>query len=320
MKKKRRSPYDIEDVMNRDKCSKEEAIKTINELKMKTSGSKKSYIKRYGKELGEQKYREFCSKSSHTKEKYQQKYGEIWEEKWNDYLKTKDSMSLDFHIKKYGEEIGTMKYNERINSVTHTLENMIEKYGEEIGTMKYNEMIEKRSYSCSKDGLINKFGIQIAEEICLSKSNKGHNNGMYGKVSPEGSGNGWSGWYKDIHFRSILELSYLLYLDENNIEYKSAETKEYEVQYRYNNSDRTYKPDFIVNDEIIEIKPKNLINSEINKLKFDSARKQYGTKFKILTEKDFPQIVDISPLVESGVVRLMERYQRKYNENNKNRG
>jgi hypothetical protein len=33
---------------------------------------------------------------------------------------------------------------------------------------------------------------------------------MYGKPSPQGSGNGWSGWYKGKYFRSIMELSFIV--------------------------------------------------------------------------------------------------------------
>lgn len=316
--KKKRNPYNIEDVIERDTCTREEAIKTINELKNKTSGSLKSFQNRYGEVEGKIRYTEFCKKSANTREKYQEKYSDKWEEKWNDYLKTKDSMSLGFHINKYGTELGVIKYKERISEVEQSLNKMIERFGIEEGTEKYNKMIEKRSYSCSNKGLIEKFGEEKTKQICLSKSLKGEQNGMYGKPSPKKSGNGWSGWFNDIYFRSLLELLYLVYLTNNNIEYKSAETKEFEVEYFYNGSKRTYKPDFIVNEEIIEIKPKNLINSEINKIKFESARKKFGERFKILTENDFQQINKISELIENGKVKLIERYQRKYNENFKN--
>jgi len=318
MKKKRRSPYNIENVMERDNCTREVAIETINELKSRTSGSKGSFIKRYGKELGEQQYKEFCEKSAITKEKFQSKYGDKWEQKWNEYLQTKDSMSLEFHIKKYGKDIGKQKYNERKQSVIQTLDNMIKRYGKDIGTQKYSEMIEKRSYSCTKEGLIEKFGEDKALEICKSRINRGEDNGMFGRPSPEGSGNGWSGWYKGKHFRSLLELSYMIYLSENNIDYKTAETKEYEVIYEYNNGKITYRPDFIVDEKIIEIKPSNLVNTEINKIKFIEAKNIFGKNFKVLTEKDFPQLRDITKFIENGDVKLMDRYQRRYDENYKN--
>ena len=39
---------------------------------------------------------------------------------------------------------------------------------------------------------------------------RGKNNHMYGKPSPNGSGNGWSGHYGSFYFRSLLELSFLI--------------------------------------------------------------------------------------------------------------
>lgn len=318
MKKKRKNPYNVEDVMERDNLTREEALKTIQELKDRTSGSLKSFQKRYGEVEGKIRYDEFCAKSAITKEKYQEKYGDIWEEKWIDYLKAKDSMSLEFHINKYGKELGLQKYQERLNAVKQSLEKMIERYGEEDGTKRFNDMNEKRSYSCSTEGLIEKYGEERTKLINKSKSLPGELNGMYGIPPPPGAGNGWSGWYKGLHFRSLLELSYMVYLDEKNINYATAETKDYEVVYEYNSSKKTYRPDFIVDDKIVEIKPLNLINTEINKIKFKEAQKLFGSKFEVLTEKDFPQINDISSLIESGVVKLMERYERKYNENYKN--
>jgi hypothetical protein len=44
----------------------------------------------------------------------------------------------------------------------------------------------------------------------LSILNSGSKNKMYGKPSPQGSGNGWSGWYKGWYFRSLIELSYMV--------------------------------------------------------------------------------------------------------------
>ena len=42
---------------------------------------------------------------------------------------------------------------------------------------------------------------------------------MYGRFSPRGSGNGWSGWYKEWYFRSLLELSYMINETKFNMGY-----------------------------------------------------------------------------------------------------
>lgn len=315
----RHNPYNLEQVMKRHKLSKADAQKKIDNLKERTSGSKSTYIKRYGKELGELKYKEFCEKSSHTKEKYIEKFGkDEGIKRWNEYLKTKDSTSLKFHIQKYGEKLGKIKYDERIDAIKQTLENMQSKYGTEEGLKRYNEMNQKRSYSCSTKGLTEKFGCERAQSINNSKSLPGKLNGMYGKPSPQGSGNGWSGWYKGQHFRSVLELSYMKHLNDMSIDFETAETKEYEVYYCKDGIERTYKPDFLVGSNVIEIKPHNLINTKENKLKFAAALNKFGDNFKILTEKDFEVISDISGMIESGEVILMERYHKKYLERKNN--
>jgi hypothetical protein len=116
------------------------------------------------------------------------------------------------------------------------------------------------------------YGDNKAEEIKkkISKASSGKNNGMYGKPTPRGSGNGWSGWYKNRYFRSLLELSYMFYLDKNNIKFESAECEKFRIKYEIDNVERTYVPDFylIDFDKIIEIKPQKLINSKLNKIKF----------------------------------------------------
>ena len=309
--KKRNNPYDFKYVMERDNCSEEDAKRKVQEFKNKTSCSKEGFIKRYGDVEGLKKFEEFSKKSAHTVETFRKKYGENWKIQWEKYLKSKDSMSELFHKKKYGE-LWEEKMQERKLGVSVSLEMMIERYGENEGLKRFKEMNEKRSYSCSTEGLIQNHGIDNALKINESKSLKGSRNGMYGKPTPQGSGNGWSGWYKGIYFRSILELSYIKYLTDNQIEFKSAETKEYEVSYSFEGSDRTYKADFVINDEIIEIKPKRLINTKQNYFKFLAAKEKFGEKFKVLTEDNFPVITSIKELVESGEVKLIERYQKKY--------
>jgi hypothetical protein len=122
----------------------------------------------------------------------------------------------------------------------------------------------------------------------LSKANSGSNNPMYGIPSPKKTGNGWSGHYKNYYFRSLLELSYLKYLINNNIEFDKGENKNYQVKYELNGIERTYHPDFflIKTSEVIELKPKKIINSYINKIKFENALKKFGSNFKVLTEDD----------------------------------
>lgn len=131
--------------------------------------------------------------------------------------------------------------------------------------------------------------IIISKKLSLSRI--GEKNPMYGKPSPKGSGNGWSGYYLDFYFRSLLELSYIHYLVENDINFENAEKKIYTVKYILNGEKRTYRPDFYLIDtnKIIEIKPSALVNSYLNKIKFTAAKNKFNN-FNIITEKDINKL------------------------------
>lgn len=159
------------------------------------------------------------------------------------------------------------------------------------------------------------FGKKRAIEISKkrSKAVSGKNNPMYGKPSPKGSGNGWSGWYKGFYFRSILELSFLF--DHENV--ISAEN--IKISYiDYFGCNRTYHPDYRYNEIIYEMKPKRLIQSPLNKLKFAAAQqycKQNNLKFVILTEFDIT--VDYKRIKEkylAGEIKFLEKYDKKMKE------
>lgn len=119
---------------------------------------------------------------------------------------------------------------------------------------------------------------------------------MYGKPSPIGSGNGWSGWYKNIYFRSILELSTMIYFEKNNIKFESAER--YRIPYFFFERERTYCPDFYLpqTDEYIECKYSKLINTP-NVLAKSKAAKEHFNKFKFITEKDVPLVTNEQLLI-----------------------
>lgn len=131
----------------------------------------------------------------------------------------------------------------------------------------------------------------------LSLASSGEKNPMYGQPPPKGSGNGWSGYYKNTHFRSLNELFYLKYLIDNNIEFDNGEKKKYRVKYEFNGRKRSYGMDFYLleSDEYIEIKPKKLTKSPTNSAKFEAARKAYGNKFKVLTEDDL-KVIDVDTM------------------------
>lgn len=211
---------------------------------------------------------------------------------------------------RFGEEKGK-KFRQKMSEATSGENNP--RYGVDV-TKEQRERMSKAQIGKTYE---DKFGKEGAIEMRkkLSKALSGEKNPMYGKPSPQGSGNGWSGWYKGFYFRSILELSFLkVNLNEN---LKSAEY--IKIPYiDYNGVKRNYLPDFILNDkELIEIKPLSLINSLENKLKFEAAKKyceENNLIFKVFTENDFKvlSIDEIRELKENNEIKFIERYEEKY--------
>lgn len=159
---------------------------------------------------------------------------------------------------------------------------------------------------------------QIAKKHSLSTS--GEKNNMYGKPSPQGSGNGWCGWYKNYFFRSILELSFIInYIEKNNYLIKSAEY--IKIPYIFNGIKRNYLPDYIdkENKILYEIKPYHLIKSKENQTKFNSANDwciNNNYHFKVLSEYDFPKFktIDIIQLRKNNLIKFIDRYEIKFKE------
>ena len=117
------------------------------------------------------------------------------------------------------------------------------------------------------------------------QNSSGKNNPMYGKPSPQGSGNGWKGWYKGFFFRSLREACFMIRMDEEGKEWKSGES--ISIPYEFEGKSRTYHPDFIIGNKIIEIKPKRLINSSLILAKTKAAKNfcsQNGYEYEIFEE------------------------------------
>jgi len=120
---------------------------------------------------------------------------------------------------------------------------------------------------------VEKYGQEEADRLLLqtkqkhSENNSGAGNPMYGKPAPNGAGNGWKGWYKGLFFRSLRELCFMI---ENDGKFKSAE--KIRIPYQFDGKQRTYAPDFIMGNKLIEIKPLKLHDSPNNLAKFSAAK------------------------------------------------
>ena len=67
----------------------------------------------------------------------------------------------------------------------------------------------------------------------------------------KGSGRGKKGWYKEFFCDSSWELAYVIYCLEHNINIKRNTEKR---KYEWNGKVKNYIPDFVVNNELVEIK------------------------------------------------------------------
>lgn len=153
------------------------------------------------------------------------------------------------------------------------------------------------------------------KKVRQSAASSGSNNPMYGKPTPIGSGNGWSGWYKGWYFRSLRELSFVVDLDMNGIPWSSADTAKYRIPYiDYNGSKRTYTPDFVVGSSVVEIKPIKLHNTATNTRKRLAAEEfcaNIGMTYIIVDAKMMSDD-DIFEFVTTGRVILLPRYKERF--------
>lgn len=164
---------------------------------------------------------------------------------------------------------------------------------------------------------INKYGQEHADQLLTEYKNKksiamsGEKNHMYGKASPQGSGNGISGWFNGMFFRSLLELNFLVTCHKLNYNVRSAECKEFQVKYPGIDFERNYYPDFILNDKyIVECKPIRLVQTINNQAKIKAAMEKWGSeKFKVISPPKF-SIYRIPKLIEEGLIKLTERSEK----------
>jgi hypothetical protein len=114
----------------------------------------------------------------------------------------------------------------------------------------------------------------------------------------EGSSRSKHGWYNGFWCDSSYELAYLIYCLDHNI--KIERNKKY-YEYEYEGKIHKYYPDFIVNNELVEIKnyESELTNAKLksvnekitiyyrNTIKpfIDYVKQKYGKKFIELYEK-----------------------------------
>jgi hypothetical protein len=266
----------------------------------------------------------------------QKEYETAYRNRLNNFIKHNNDLCTSCILKKqYSSGARTSIFKEM--NIANTGKTLEERFGKEKADLTKSKMSDANSGTSNSNygGKYSKgfaedhlytggktyeelYGVEKATSMKDNLSNKfrGELNPMFGKPSPKGSGNGWSGHYKDVYFRSLLELRYLIYLTENKIHFENGELKKNSIPYvDFDGTNRNYFPDFVLDDgSVIEIKPKNLINSANNKCKFMKATQLFGSKFIILTEEDIPVVTieEYTNLFESGALVFDDRYKEKF--------
>lgn len=182
-----------------------------------------------------------------------------------------------------------------------------------------NPMYKKTIFQCWSKKYDNDTVIKKIKQYKqkLSEMSTGDQNNMFGKPSPVGSGNGWSGWYNNWYFRSLLELSYMIKVIERfKISWESAEKREYAISYKDKNGNmRTYFPDFVLSKKyVIECKPVKLQSTDEVKRKKMAAIALYGDK-KLIYKIRCVKLLSyhrLKQLIEDGKVTLTRKYQDRF--------
>ncbi len=202
----------------------------------------------------------------------QSKYSKVSNSVSNKELRKRSHRCIEYWIDK-GFDYNTAKLKVRKVNDTSSLKYYTEKFGKVDGYIKYTEN--------------NKL-----------KANYGKQNPQYGKPAPIGSGNGISGYYKQYYFRSLYEYFAIKQFESNSIEFSvnDVSVKKHKnkvtIPYNYNGNEKTYIPDFIINNNtIVEVKPTYQLNTEIVKLKIKALENFINSNdrykfYKVLTEND----------------------------------
>lgn len=205
-----------------------------------------------------------------------------------------------------GKKLEDIVGDERATKIRQTLS------AQRTGAKNHNFGGAHQKFPVRTGTLVQQFGEEKAAQIRkkLSDASRGEKNGMFGIPTPKRAGAGISGHYKSNYFRSLLELSYIIHLENAGIEFLSCDgRKDFKFQYCTGDVNRTYFPDFYIpsDNTIVEVKPARLIQSEVNILKADAVKKT-GVLFKFVTEDDVPRIdkATLLKLIKGGEVTIDE--------------
>lgn len=209
-------------------------------------------------------------------------------------LSDKYRVSIDFinevTIRKFSERNG--KYDRYKNEVENLCNTTTLNY------IEIGNILGLQAYQVKR--IANKFKIKH-QTIKKPPKNGGNSRGLMGK-------------YKDMYFRSLLELSYMIELEQLGINFNLCERKDIHIPYTgIDNKIHHYTPDFVVEDSIIEIKPLKWQSTQTNKLKFIAATNfcnRNNLAFRVIEPNI--QLDNIINLYRNNAITFSEYYNSKF--------
>lgn len=224
--------------------------------------------------------------------------------------------------KKYGDdwEVHYSAWKQKLSDVTSGEKNpMYGRHDHTTGLKTYALQITGKS-------LEEIHGKEKADDIKerVSIALRGSNNPAYGK-SYQSGGKSVKGYYKGKYFRSLFEYSFMKHLEKIGCSLDAdVEYENFLIKYEFNNSERTYRPDFYdkLHNVVYEVKPYYAINraTNINKAKWSAAKEYFallGIEFTIVSELDFQKITFDDALKDQSVFwkeETFEYFKRKKND------
>lgn len=203
-----------------------------------------------------------------------------------------------------GKKIEEIVGEERASRIRKTLSE------QRTGEKNHNFGGRHQKFKIRTGTLEEQFGAEKASKIRskMSLATSGEKNPMFGRPTPKKAGSGISGHYKTYYFRSLLELSTIIHLEAQGIEFIPCDGRsEFKFIYEMDGTTRTYYPDFYLTktDEIIEVKPKRLVTVRQNTLKSEAVQRS-GRKFKFVSEEEVPRIkkADLLEMINAGSVTI----------------
>ena len=214
-----------------------------------------------------------CSRSciTTTRNKKWAVGGEAWREKWGEEADTKME-----------------EYRMKLSAATSGEKNPIYGRQRSAATKAKLSIWHKRPNS-------ERFGSEKAKEISkkISLQTTGEKNPAYGKIYARG-GRSVKGYYKEKFFRSLLEYSFMKYVESTDVSLDNLDYENFLIPWVNElGVNRTYRPDFchFASKTVYEVKQSYMV--QYCKLKHEAASlylKERGLTFKVITEKDFAKI------------------------------